>query len=98
MVGQKMLMPRQQDMMQAIDSRLKSSTQEYYYIIDLLRIFAVISVILDHVFSGFITGGHLGVDVFFVVSGFVVSRSLFKRSKYGFIDLAFFIKRRIISL
>ena len=67
MVGQKMLMLRQQDTMQAIDSRLKSSTHEYYYIIDLLRIFAVISVILDHVFLGSITGGHLGIDYYFLV-------------------------------
>lgn len=44
--------------------------------IDTLRAFAVISVMLYHLNPTFLKGGFTGVDVFFVISGYVVSGSL----------------------
>lgn len=44
--------------------------------IDGLRFLAVISVILYHLNENFIPNGFLGVDIFFVVSGFVITTSL----------------------
>lgn len=49
---------------------------KYFREIDTLRALAVFAVILNHFDARFLTGGYLGVDIFFVVSGFVVSASL----------------------
>lgn len=44
--------------------------------IDGLRAFAVGIVFLFHIFPNYFPGGYLGVDLFFVISGFVITRSL----------------------
>lgn len=44
--------------------------------IDGLRAVAVISVIINHLSSSILPGGFLGVDIFFVMSGFVITGSL----------------------
>ncbi|MGC2781869.1 MAG: acyltransferase, partial [Bradyrhizobium sp.] len=41
--------------------------------IDGLRAFAVISVVLYHAFSALVPGGFFGVDVFFVISGYLIT-------------------------
>jgi peptidoglycan/LPS O-acetylase OafA/YrhL len=46
--------------------------------IDGLRGVAVLTIVLFHMFPSFIPGGFVGVDVFFVISGFVVTTSLQK--------------------
>ncbi|HTN57603.1 MAG TPA: acyltransferase family protein [Protaetiibacter sp.] len=44
--------------------------------LDGLRAIAVIVVLLFHLTPGFAIGGYLGVDIFFVVSGFIITRLL----------------------
>src|SRR5690606_40066510 len=44
--------------------------------LDGLRAIAVIVVVLFHLTPGLMIGGYLGVDVFFVVSGFIITRLL----------------------
>lgn len=44
--------------------------------IDGLRALAVVAVILYHLGFGWIPGGFLGVDIFFVISGYVITRLL----------------------
>jgi peptidoglycan/LPS O-acetylase OafA/YrhL len=46
--------------------------------IDGLRAVAVWLVVLFHINADFFTRGYLGVDVFFVISGFVITQSLYK--------------------
>ncbi len=48
----------------------------YWPEIDGLRAFAVLFVILYHLDAHLVPGGFIGVDIFFVISGYVVSRSL----------------------
>jgi len=55
---------------------VKHSQTGYVPGIDGLRAVAVLSVVLYHVAPQWCPGGFTGVDVFFVISGFVVSRSL----------------------
>jgi peptidoglycan/LPS O-acetylase OafA/YrhL len=47
--------------------------------IDGLRALAVVSVILYHMNQSWLPGGFVGVDVFFVISGYVVTRSIQSR-------------------
>ena len=47
--------------------------------IDGLRAFAVLAVLINHLNSEWLKGGYLGVDIFFVISGYVVTASLVAR-------------------
>jgi len=48
----------------------------YHPFIDGLRALAVLSVVLFHLNSKLLPGGFVGVDVFFIISGFIVSASV----------------------
>lgn len=63
--------------------------------IDGLRAIAVLAVVLFHAFPSSIKGGFVGVDIFFVISGFLISTILFSsldQGRFSFID---FYSRRI---
>ncbi|MFM7642944.1 MAG: acyltransferase family protein [Cyanobium sp.] len=47
--------------------------------IDALRAIAVIAVIINHANKNLLPSGYLGVDIFFVISGYVITASLFSR-------------------
>ncbi len=67
--------------------------------IDGLRAVAVLAVILHHLSPRLLPGGYLGVDVFFVISGFVITGSLAQRPASGLGDLMVsFYGRRIRRL
>jgi peptidoglycan/LPS O-acetylase OafA/YrhL len=60
-----------------------------------LRAFAVVVVVLDHLF-GWPTGGFVGVDVFFVISGFLITGLLLREyEKTGRISFVGFYRRRV---
>ncbi|WP_162596349.1 acyltransferase family protein [Methylobacterium sp. 17Sr1-1] len=63
--------------------------------IDGLRAVAVLAVILYHVGAPWMPGGFVGVDVFFVISGYVITRGLMREAAGGRIGLADFYARRI---
>jgi peptidoglycan/LPS O-acetylase OafA/YrhL len=64
--------------------------------IDGLRAVAVVSVILYHLSVPGFAGGLVGVDIFFVVSGFVITRLL--RSHFPALTLVGFYERRVRRL
>ncbi|WP_071840733.1 acyltransferase family protein [Synechococcus sp. WH 8020] len=67
--------------------------------IDGLRAFAVVAVIINHFNKDILPGGYLGVDIFFVISGYVITSSLFGRPSHGFKDfISGFYERRIKRL
>lgn len=63
--------------------------------LDGLRAFAVAVVLVYHLFPGVLPGGFIGVDVFFVISGFLITSLLVReRRASGRIDLRRFWVRR----
>lgn len=63
--------------------------------IDGLRAVAVLSVVAFHAFPEWIKGGFIGVDVFFVISGFLISTIIFENLDRGTFSFAEFYARRI---
>ncbi|QFR31847.1 acyltransferase family protein [Ancylobacter sp. TS-1] len=66
--------------------------------IDGLRAVAVLGVVLFHFGADWLPGGFTGVDVFFVISGFLIFRTIFSDIAAGTFSLAGFYERRIRRL
>jgi len=71
---------------------------EYRSDIDGLRAIAVILVVIFHAGFSFIPGGFVGVDVFFVISGFLITGIIHKELENNRFSFAHFYKRRIRRL
>ena len=63
-----------------------------------LRGVSVISVMLFHLAPEIFTLGYLGVDIFFVISGFVITKSISENIQKGTFSLQSFYARRILRL
>lgn len=72
---------------------------QYLHGIDGLRAIAVLAVMIYHLDFSLLPGGFTGVDVFFVISGYVITKSLSRKSTLGFADYIWdFYKRRILRI
>lgn len=63
--------------------------------IDGLRAIAVLSVVAFHAFPNWMKGGFIGVDVFFVISGYLISTIIFENLDRGTFSFTEFYARRI---
>lgn len=63
--------------------------------IDGLRAIAVLSVVAYHAFPSRLTGGFTGVDVFFVISGYLITSHIFSSLDEGKFSFLSFFGRRI---
>lgn len=63
--------------------------------IDGLRAIAVLAVVGFHAFPSWVQGGFIGVDIFFVISGFLITSIIFENLKRGSFSFVEFYSRRI---
>lgn len=63
--------------------------------VDGLRALAVVAVVLYHLDPAWVPGGYVGVDVFFVISGFLITRIITDEHTRGEFGFASFYLRRI---
>ena len=60
-----------------------------------LRAIAVLAVIFFHAFPSVLPGGYVGVDIFFVISGYVITRSIDRAKAAGQFTIAGFYRQRV---
>ena len=63
--------------------------------IDGIRAIAVLAVVAFHAFPSWVNGGFIGVDVFFVISGYLISTIIFENLDRGTFSASEFYARRI---
>ena len=71
------------------------STPTYRPDIDGLRAIAVLAVVFYHSGFGIVSGGYVGVDVFFVISGFLITTIIVRELVAGKFSIAGFYERRM---
>jgi peptidoglycan/LPS O-acetylase OafA/YrhL len=76
-------------------SIIKNYATSYRPDIDGLRAVAVLTVVIFHFFPNLIPGGFIGVDVFFVISGYLISKIIFVQLGNGNFNILEFYFRRI---
>jgi len=78
---------------------MSTSANRYIHSVDGLRAVAVLAVLLYHLGIDWIPGGFLGVDLFFVISGYVITGLILDSiSRSGTLDLRAFYLSRIRRL
>jgi peptidoglycan/LPS O-acetylase OafA/YrhL len=70
-------------------------TLQYRPEIELLRAVAILFVIAAHLPLTNMSGGYVGVDVFFVISGFLIGRQVYMETRNGTFSFVAFYERRI---
>jgi peptidoglycan/LPS O-acetylase OafA/YrhL len=80
------------------DSVLANSSVQYRPAIDGLRAVAVLAVCVFHLKHEWLPGGFVGVDVFFVISGYLITSILLRDYERRRFSLGKFYQRRIARL
>jgi peptidoglycan/LPS O-acetylase OafA/YrhL len=73
----------------------KSTHLKYRPDIDGLRAYAVLAVVGYHLSPNWVKGGFIGVDVFFVISGYLISTIIFKKLATDSFSILEFYSRRV---
>src|ERR1700744_1767677 len=66
--------------------------------IDGLRAVAILLVLVFHAFPGVLPGGYIGVDIFFVISGFLITGLLISAFEQGQFTFSDFYSRRVLRI
>ena len=66
--------------------------------IDGLRAIAIVPVVLNHLGLRGVWGGYVGVDVFFVISGFLITGNIAAGTRAGRHSIADFYRRRVLRI
>jgi len=77
---------------------IKGEILKYRPDIDGLRAVSIIAVIFFHSGFKFLSGGYVGVDIFFVISGYLITGLVFDEIRSGTFTYATFYKRRAARL
>jgi peptidoglycan/LPS O-acetylase OafA/YrhL len=77
-----------------INSKPDGSDRSYRPDIDGIRAIAVLSVVLFHAGAPLATGGFTGVDIFFVISGYLIGGHIFSAASAGKFSFLGFYQRR----
>jgi len=88
-------MTSQQSYSTAIAGPKPGPSSHYRPDVDGLRAIAVLAVLLYHVGVPFVPGGYVGVDIFFVISGFVITSRILDDIANDRFSIAQFYERRI---
>jgi peptidoglycan/LPS O-acetylase OafA/YrhL len=80
-----------------LDGRGTADSHQAAYRPDLdgLRAVAVLSVIAFHLSPKLLRGGYLGVDIFFVLSGYLITNIIWREALNGRFSIARFYERRV---
>ncbi|UVJ42786.1 acyltransferase [Pseudomonas sp. LS1212] len=83
--------------MEALSSKIikESIRSAYRPDIDGMRALAILYVVIFHAFPSLMQGGFVGVDIFFVISGFLISSIIFRGLKGGDFSFARFYSHRV---
>ena len=77
---------------------MTASDLRHRYEIDALRAISIIIVCFYHFRLFKVTGGFIGVDIFFVISGFLMTNIIYNETQNGIFSFSEFATRRIIRL
>ena len=84
-----------------INSRIKMNNNSYFQQLNTLRFFAITFVIIEHFahfIGNFFKAGYYGVDLFFVISGFLITRSLISNKNEPKKTLSHFFYNRALRI
>ncbi|MFN4184114.1 MAG: acyltransferase family protein [Hyphomonas sp.] len=70
----------------------------YILPLDGLRAVAILLVLVFHLDHNLLPGGFIGVDIFFVISGFIITRNILAQREEGTFSFMEFYKRRFVRL
>ena len=82
----------------SVNGKTTTSALSYRPDIDGLRAIAVLAVLFFHADLGFVPGGYAGVDIFFVISGYLITRLIVGEIDEDNFSLMRFYERRIRRL
>lgn len=68
---------------------------QYRADVDGLRAIAVLSVVIFHFAASWVPNGYLGVDIFFVISGFLITKIIYAELNEGKFRISSFYQRRV---
>lgn len=80
---------------QPLELVMHKEQETYRPDIDGLRAIAVLSVVIFHAFPSTLKGGFIGVDIFFVISGYLISKIIFSSLDKNKFSIYEFYSRRI---